>query len=450
MSRGLTPIIVSFVRTNRSCCLTALLVLFSVPAAAADAVTAWNARAGQAAVAACLAPEGNALQESRMYAMVHAAIHDAVNAIDRRSQPYAYDVLASPTASVDAAVAAAARDVLVAVIAQLPELPHCLVNGTLVVETEYAAALAAIPGGAAKTDGLAVGQAAAAAILALRAADGSNQPLVDSSYPQGDSPGEYRFTPGLPLVFAPAWGKVTPFALIRSSQFRPGAPYTVTTAKYTADFNEVKSLGGNNAPTVSARTPLQTETGLFWVESSPLAWNRIARQVAETRGLALWENARLFGLLNLAMADGYIASWDTKFHYNFWRPVTAIQLAADDGNPDTVGDPTWTPLILTYPMPDYDSAHSVEGGAAAQVLADFFGTDAIPFTACSFTLPPGSRCGEPGVVVRPYATFSAAAAENGESRILVGIHFRDAVEAGIRHGRQIGQFAVRQHLRPLQ
>ena len=327
-------------------------------------------------------------------------------------------------------------------------MPECLVSGTLVVEAEYATALAAIPGSAAKTDGLAVGHEAAAAILALRAADGSNQPLVDSLYPQGDSPGEYRFTPDLPFAFAPNWGKVTPFALTRSSQFRPGAPYNVTTPKYTADFNEVKSLGGQ-APTPTDRTLAQTETGLFWVESSPFAWNRIARQVAETRGLDLWENARLFGLLNLALADGYIASWDTKFHFNFWRPVTAIRLADDDGNPDTVGDPTWTPLILTYPMPDYDSAHSVEGGAAAQVLADFFGTDAIPFTACSFTLPLGKRCGQAGAVVRLYATFSEAAAENAESRILIGIHFRDAVEAGVQHGRKIGQFPVRQHLRPL-
>ena len=220
-------------------------------------------------------------------------------------------------------------------------------------------------------------------------------------------------------------------------------------AKYASDFNEIKLFGGDDVTTPSARTPDQTEIGLFWIESSPLSWNRIARQVSESRGLSLWENARLFALLNLAMADGYVASWETKYHYNFWRPVTAIQLADTDGNPDTLADPNWTPLQLTYPMPDYDSGHAVQGGVAAQVLKDFFGTDTIAFTACSLTLPAGSRCGEGGAVLRVYSSFSQAADENGVSRILIGIHFRDGVEQGIRHGRRIGQFTVNRVLRPV-
>jgi hypothetical protein len=199
--------------------------------------------------------------------------------------------------------------------------------------------------------------------------------------------------------------------LKRASQFRPGPPYNLHTKKYADDLNEVKALGGDGITTPSTRTPEQTEIGRFWIESSPFAWNRLTRDVAAGRGLDSWENARLFGLLNLALADGYIASWDTKFHYLFWRPVTAIHEADHDGNSRTAGDPTWTPLQLTYPMPDYDSGHSVEGGAAAQALADFFGTDAVSFLACSYTLPAGSRCTDPSPVLRSFASFGSCRRE---------------------------------------
>ena len=183
------------------------------------------------------------------------------------------------------------------------------------------------------------------------------------------------------------------------------------------------------------------------MESSPLQWNRIARTVSAKVGLNPWQNARLFGLLNMAMADGYVGSFETKYLYNFWRPITAIQMAATDGNPNTDADPTWTPLVPTPPIPDYDSAHSVEGGAAAQVLKRFFGTDRIGFETCSLTLPPGSTCDDASPVLRSYSSFTQAANENGESRILVGFHFRSAVEEGIEHGRQIANRAVDRFLR---
>jgi hypothetical protein len=154
----------------------------------------------------------------------------------------------------------------------------------------------------------------------------------------------------------------------------------VRSQKYAADFNEVKAFGGDGKTTPTARTPEQTKIGLFWIESSPLTWNRIARKVSNDRRLDLWQRARLFGLLNLAVADSYIGSGKTKSHYNFWHPVTAIHTAATDGNPDTVGDPAWTPLQFNYPTPDYDSAHSVAGGAAAEVLKEFFRADHIGFS----------------------------------------------------------------------
>jgi hypothetical protein len=418
-----------------------------------DAVTAWNAQAGEAALDACLAPTNNPLHESRLYAAMHLAIHDALNAIDRRSRPYAFKTGAKPGASPDAAVAAAARDVLVPLLQQLPApFSDCVTASKAVekVDRAYAAVLGTIPDGRAKRQGVALGQAAAAAILALRAGDGSDTPLFDTAYPQGTQPGEYRFTPGFDFAFAPGWADVTPFVLRDSSQFRPGPPYRVTQKKYTADFNEVKRLGGDDITTPSARTAEQTEIALFWVESAPLQWNRIARTVSADTGQDLWENARLFGLLNMAMADGYIGSFDTKYDgYNYWRPVTAIQLADSDGNPNTSADPTWTPLVPTPPIPDYDSAHSVEGGAASQVLKRFFGTDHIGFTTCSLTLPTGSTCAAAVPVVRSYTSFSQAREENGVSRILVGFHFRKAVDEGINHGRKIGNLAVNRFLRPM-
>jgi hypothetical protein len=339
--------------------------------------------------------------------------------------------------------------VLVPGINEIPFPPECLQAGVASVEADYTAALGTIPDSVSKAQGIQIGQASAAAIRALRTGDGSDTPLQDSTYTEGTDPGEYRFTPGYNFVFAPGWARVTPFVLNHASQFRPNRPYKVNSNKYTADFNELKGIGGDNITTPSPRTPEQTEIALFWLESSPLAWNRIARAVSASRALDLWENARLFGLLNLALADGYIGSWEAKFHYNYWRPVTAIHTADTDGNPDTVADPTWTPLQLTYPIPDYDSGHSVEGGAGASALKEFFGTDNVSFVACSYTLPAGSRCTDASPVYRSYASFSQAAEENGLSRILVGIHFRNAVEEGIQHGQKIGKRTVNLFLRPV-
>ena len=252
-------------------------------------------------------------------------------------------------APTDAAVATAARHVLIPVLSDLPSPPFpqaCIDAGIASVEADYEAALDAIPNGPAERKGIKLGVASAAAILALRADDGSDTLLVDTAYPQGTDPGQYRFTPGTPFALAPGWGDVTPLVLRTSAQFRADLPYDVASSAYTADFDEVKSLGGNDTTTPSDRTAEQTEIALFWVESSPLQWERIARILAADAGLDEWESARLFGLLNMALADGYVGSFETKYLYNYWRPVTAIQLAATDGKSghgrrphlDSVGD----------------------------------------------------------------------------------------------------------------
>ena len=432
--------------------LAVALTLGAIPGwAQSDAVTVWNANAGVAATAACISPLGDPLHESRIYAMMQVAIHDALNAIDRRARPYAFEKT-EPGASPDAAVAAAARDVLVPLIGQLPlELvsQSCIDAGIASVEANYATALAAIPDDPRKAQGIALGQAAAAAILALRSADGAVGPFLNFACPQVTNPGEYQCTPGTPFIAFEVWANVTPFVLKDSSQFRPGPPYAVTRKKYTADFNEVKSLGGDGITTPSARTADQTEIALFWFESSPLKWNRIARTVSADQGLDLWENARLFGLLNLALADGYIAMADSKNHYNYWRPVTAIQTGDTDGNPDTTGDPAWTPLRPTPPDQDYDSGHSIEGGAGAEVLKQFFGTDEISFQDCGVLLPAGSTCSDASPVFRSYTSFSHAAADNAYSRILIGFHFRKSIEEGTEYGHKIGKRAANLYLKPL-
>jgi hypothetical protein len=422
--------------------LLVLLLILSFPGLAwADAVLDWSKTAASAAFAAgldnsdgCVDP----LHESRIFAMMHAAIHDALNAIDRRSQPYALDTQAPAGSSTEAAVAAAAHDVLVAVFPQLPsELGLTPAAATDLVEKAYVAALAAIPDTPAKAQGILIGRAAAAAILVLRSADGSNGPFLDFAYVPGTNPGDFQLIPGLPFAAGPAWGNVTPFVLTSSSQYRPKSPYDLASKKYAADFNEVKSLGATDSTT---RTAEQTEIALFWIEGAPQGWNRIARTVSVQRGLNLWQNARLFGLLNFASADGYIADFENKYFYKFWRPITAIRAADTDGNPDTVADPTWDSLRGTPPAPDYTSGHSVEGGAMAEVLARFFGTDEVSFSTTSTT--------QPGVT-RSFTSFAQAAEENGNSRIYVGFHFRHAVTEGIKLGSKVGEVAFNHYLKPV-
>jgi hypothetical protein len=421
-----------------------ILVMLAGSPMAADEVTKWSEVANR------LAFDLNPLYQSRILAMTHTAMHDAVNAIDRRYQPYSFRIPVTPGASPEAAAATAAYSVLLDQFNQLT-VAIGFPPQQAELNAAYATSLASIPSGSAKTFGIGIGQAAASVILSIRASDGAYLlPVLDPNYPQGTVPGQYRFTPGAPFAFEPKWGSVPPFVLDYSSKFRPNPPYPINSKRYTDDFNEVKALGSDGISAPSARTPDQTQIALFWLESSPVGWNRIARTVSATApgGLNLWQNARLFALLNLAMADGYIASWDAKYKYNFWRPVTAIREGNADGNSDTIGNPAWTPLDPTPPIPDHDSGHSVQGGAASEALAQFFGSSRFSLQTCSTSLPPGLRCNDPSPVYRSFSSFSQAALENGLSRIYVGYHFRKAVTEGIEHGRKIADTAFQHFLRP--
>ena len=416
--------------------------------AAGNAVSDWNSIAVQATVTA----GHNGPVQSRTLAIVHAAIHDALNAIDSRYQRYAFTGHAPTGTSADAAVAAAARDALTGAISAgaLPfggfGTPAQQATAVGQVNAAYATALAGITDGTAKNNGIAIGQAAAAAVLALRSADHATD-LVP--YTPGTQPGDWQPTPNpmpfdppaaadrLPAVL-PGWGRVITFVLKRSTQFSPDGPPRLSGRRYARDYNEVKAIGAQNSAT---RTAEQSSIARFWYESSPAGWSRIGRVVAESRGLNLWDTARLLALLNLAMADGFIAGFQTKYEVNFWRPVTAIRAGDTDGNDATVADPAWSTFLNTPAIPDYTSTHSVLGGAAAEVLRRFFGSDHVPFTTTSGVPFAG--------ITRSFRSFSEAASENGDSRVYAGIHFRSAVEDGIKQGNKVGGFVFTHALRPL-
>jgi hypothetical protein len=410
----------------------------------------WNQHTAEAARTSGISPALDPLHESRLYAMVHIAIHDALNSIDRRFEPYAFDITAKPSASPDAAVATAAHDVLVPALNDIPAPfdPASIAKAVADVEQAYTDALADIPDGAAKDHGIVIGKAAAAFILAERVDDGAGDVLlVDTDYPEGDDAGEYRFPADSQLAFAPLWYEVPTFVLRDGSQFMPRPPYDVRSKKYAADVNEVKLLGSK---TSMSRSAPQTEIAYFWWESSPDMWNRIAVTVAGQAGLDLWEQARLFALMNMGMADGYIGNWYSKYAvYNRWRPETAIREPVSDRNPLTTPDPTWEALIPTGATPSYDSGHSIEGAVAAGVMAQVIGTDDIEFEACTLTPDsPLRTCDVPNPTLRTFDSLSQAARENGESRIYVGWHFRDDVEQGLKHGDRIADRAVTRFLRP--
>jgi len=387
----------------------------------ADVITDWN----QTALTTAPAVSPQFPPQTRVMAMVHAAMFDAVNSIDHRFHSYAIRIDAPRGASAEAAAAAAAHRVLATLA------PTQTVN----LDAAFAASLAQIPDGVSKTDGVTVGEAVAGAILALRSGDGS---AITLPYTQSPGPGVYEPTPPafLPANFV-AWANVLPFMLRSASQFRPGPPPELTSPKYTRDFNEVKRLGSINS---TERTAEQTEIANFWVEASSITWNRIARLAAVAKGNCLTDNARLFALINIAAADATITAFDTKYAYNFWRPVTAIRAADTDGNPDTAPDPNWSPLVVTPRFPDYTSLHCLYSGTAAEVLASFFHDDDFNFSITTSTSPG---------LVHSYHSYSQAAAEVADARVWVGFHFRTACKRGLRQGRQVGRFAFKHYLQPI-
>ena len=359
-------------------------------------------------------------RRARTFAMVSIAVHDALNGIENKYARYASsarDPLASPVA----AAAQAAHDVLVELF---PEQQADL-------DAKLAASLDDVKDQGALARGVALGAAAAADLLALRANDGSN---VVTPYTPTLLPGRWRPTPPVNApALEPGWGNVTPFGLTSGNQFRSPAPYELDSAEYAADWVEVRDYGSANS---TLRSDDQTSYAHFWYEPSAVGWNRLARAALALRHKNIWKSARLFALMNMAIADGYIASFDSKYHFDNWRPITAIREADTDGNPATNPEPAWTALRPTPPIPDQTSGHAVAGFAARAALVEVFGEDVNePITMTSTTaVPPGST--------RSWDSFTQAAHENAESRIVVGIHFRKACDDGETQGRAVGDWIV--------
>jgi hypothetical protein len=304
------------------------------------------------------------------------------------------------------------------------------------LDSQYAASLALIPDGDAKTNGIAVGEFVAAEMVALRSADGS-APIAYTLPPPGL--GIWRPTSAA-APSNPQWGAVTPFVLESATQFHVPPPLELTSTEYAADVNEVKLYGGT---TSALRTPEQTEIVRFWVESGVLGWNRIARAFAAQQQTSIAQNARIFALLNMAFSDASVVVFETKYRFLFWRPIHAIRendgtTQYDDGNPETVPDPTWTSLIAPPNHPEYLSGHCITSSAAAEVLTQFFGPN-VAFSTTSTTLPG---------IVRSYSSFWDAAREVVDARVFGGIHFRRTCVISNELGRKIGKFVVRNSMLP--
>lgn len=415
-------------RAPRSALVLAFTALISTgwatAARAADAVTFWNEVA-------------NTMSASRGpssmldMAKVHIAMHDAVQSFEFRFEPYCGTV-PNATGSPSAAVAKAARDVLVGL---LPLTPQQLAT----LDATYNGFLSS--NGLTGNAGIATGQAAARCILDMRANDGS----FPASFPafNGDTvPGAWRPTAIPPVSMATPWlGFVDPFALHDSTQLRPtpGAATSLTSGLYAKDYNEVKELGSKNS---TARTAAQTELANFYSDNFLTLMQRNLRTIAETMGTDLGENARLFALADIAAADALIAAWDGKLYYNFWRPITAIHEGEDDGNRHTVGDPSWEPFIATPPYPDYPSGANNLTSSIMRVVELFFRTDKITFEM-------ESKAAAATQKFRTYHRLSEITDDVINVRIYQGIHFRSADEVAYRMGRRSADWAFAHVLRPV-
>jgi len=394
-----------------------------VSSLSADVVLYWNEVAYNAFGGA---KYQHSLMAARINAIVHLAIHDALNGIEEKYARYAFtgkDKKANP-------VSAASYAAYTVLMHEIPAQKGYL-------DSALASAVQSLKDDDGKARGAYFGKEAALAVIGKRVNDGALKDPI-GKIPASNQPGVYQVVPPFDFVFAPSWSDVKTFSLQRKDQFRSVPPPSLTSDTYAKAFEEVKSVGYSRS---NSRTTDQTAYAKFWYEFSEAGWNRIARTVVAEKKLDMLEAARLFALVDMALADAYIAGWDSKFHYNFWRPYTAIHEADLDGNYATAKDNEWTPSEPTPPVQDYPSTHSALGNAAATVLAGVLGDN----TSFSFSSPTGI----PGNDVRTFKSFSQAAKENADSRVMAGIHFRFSTEAGLEQGRNIGEWTLQHQLQLL-
>jgi hypothetical protein len=398
--------------------LAAVALLGLAPAASADVVSDWNEKAVAFVVARNMGPP----PAERVLAMTHAAMFDAINSIERKYRPYVIQVPADNSVSREAAAAAAAATILTSFGPQL--------------QAEMKAALATyletIPDSVAKMDGIKLGVAVAAKILDARKDDGA---AVPDSYRTNTAPGVY-----VPTIatWAPHWPGVKPFAMTNVSQFRPVPPIALTSPEWAADYNEIKALGRFDS---KSRTPQQSEAARFWLEVAGTVYYPLVRSVAQAKKLSVIDNARLFALVAMTRADGLIAVFDAKYHYGFWRPLTAIRHGDNDNNSATERDATWRPIAETPMHPEYPCAHCIAAASMCAVLEAVIGTAEIAEVAMSSPTAPG--------VTRRWTNLRDFVAEVSNARIWAGFHYRFSTRVAEDVGRKIGEHTVKNFLQPV-
>jgi len=402
--------------------LAAFTIAAFLPLSAhADVVTDWNQTTIDEIRKLGVGPN----LASRALAIAHIAAFEAVNTLSKTHEPYRAVLPVNLPASADAAAASAFH---LALVLLFPAEKTAL-------DTAYAQSLAAVADGPARANGIQLGEASAVAIFTARIGDGS---AASATYPGSTDAGKWRPTPSLlQAALEPAFRFVTPFALTKPEQFRPAPPPDITSAAFATAYLETQSLGKSDSATRSVE---QTKIANFWKQATHVPLNAIARGIAKAKELTLAENARLFALLNITIADTRIAVWDAKYEYGYWRPVTAINTTTDYGNAAAVPDATWAPLLETPNHPEYPSGHSITGGGGLRTLATFFGGDAVPFAVASDSAPG---------VTRGFEKFSDAEQENANSRIYGGIHYRFSNETGIAVGHQIADYVSANYLKEL-
>jgi PAP2 superfamily len=390
--------------------LVGLVLAFPIGSASANVITDWDAKA-----VAIIAPAVPAPLNQREAAMVSLAMFDAINAIERRYQPYLFKQGAPSGTSQEAAAAAAAA----AVISGLhPE-------ATNDIDVALGKYLASISDGAAKAEGIKLGEAVAAQVLQARATDGATAP---DSYRPKTTPGVWIPTP---IAAASAWPNMRPFVLASQSQFRPGPPPALDSKEWAADYNEIKAYGGKSS---TSRSPQQTETARFWLAVGPAAYHQVPRQLILTQKMDILDSARLMALYAVALTDAYIAVFDAKYHYELWRPITAIRNGDIKENAITKREATWQPIDNTPMHPEYPCAHCINAGAAAAVIEAVLGSKTIPDVAMTSTTAPG--------VIHRFNNLDAFCEEVANARVWAGFHYRFSTVVGTAMGRRVGEYVV--------
>jgi hypothetical protein len=383
--------------------------------ASANVVTDWDEKA--VAVVTPMPP----YTAQRVMGMVHIAMFDAVNSIERRYQLYLVQLPADPTTSKEAAAASAAAAVL------------ATIDSKIAGEMKIAIAsyLASIPDGAAKSDGVKLGEAVAARVVEARANDGADAP---DDYRPRTTPGVYVPTP---ITAASAWPNVKPFAMTTASQFRPDPPISLSSKEWATDYNELKDYGGKAS---AKRSSQQTETARFWLMVGPPAYHPFVRQLVTAKQMSVGDSARLMALAAVGLNDALIAVFDAKYYYNFWRPITAIRNGDIDGNDVTEREATWQPIDNTPMHPEYPCAHCILSGTISGVIKTALGTEDIPEIAITSTTAPG--------VTHRFTNMTAFADEVANARIWSGFHYRFSTRVGTDMGLKIGEFVVKNVMQP--